>query len=1234
VAPPIAGTSVDTARRARLGPIVSGWLVVALGLVTCLCLAVLQSGLGYAAAPNKAPAATVPVLGASAFGPGKGVAVGAVALPAGTTAVELAASLTQADVLEMAVERSEKRCQGRAVAHVDIKGCENTACAEAKVRRQVLSLTDLLPGQIIRPGLVRKAAERLARLGFFRTIAVDCLPDTQGNARLTWRVVGAEVVRTIEFIGNSAIFQDELRNKLLIRPGDPLSPDTPEGRIKLQGQRETLINLYQRAGFDDAKVQVSAALLRPGQVKVRILISEGERKRINDRKLVLATLEEPGPEADAAGLWCRPISERVLLDVADLGKLDVFTQREANRVRSRVRGYLRSLGYGNPRVDVSHRVAAQTLQLDVRPGKCALVRIFIREEGGRYSLSEDLDLYAALPFGESGLYDFEESDRGREDLLAALENRGFLFADVRLDWRPVPRNMAQQVDTAITYYLTTGYISQVRGIFFHARDGADGKKKKRATFNDDALRAVISSKAYDFLDAGGFLQIDKLFADMDTMQAYHRTAGFFQFSYYYGLPTDVTLTSSLVRERRVTPQETVYVWRQAGKGFEVRKPHGENFIYVHLYYREGEQARLRKLVVQGASQVPEREVLALTGLQPGDVISAERLEQALRAVEQRYRNNGFFRMNLQALCASRGPDSPERPCSAEAVLARDVDLRIVVTEGERVDLGETFVTGNFTTDPEVLLRDMPPADEPYSAERLFDAQRRLRNLGLFTQVALQHIGDEEKPPRQKLATVVQVVEGQNRYWEALLGFQTINAARSAYEQETVQGLKGSIDRSTTASDRLSTGFGRAQNVNLPNLLATLEGAYVNRNFLGNGKSLRIAAKVGVTAPPDYSGLPYGSSAICPPTSPDVASIACTPWYNSSRKTPPWWSDTLRYASILPTYQDTRLFGSDYGLRVIAPYIVHDYAMGPIDVDKIGVLLEVTRRYGRLAASIAADGGYIQTRLPESRTQDFEDGLQRQFSLVPSLVYDNTDSPLNPTRGFSLNLSLPYINALVRSDNNYVAAQFLKFEATGKMFVPLGAVVLATALHGGAGGSALSFLDQVGLGFLGASNTRMPDFARFRLGGQYSQSLLRGYSDFGVRQYDRNGCTRVFDQTGKEKACGDPLQSSDTVRGDADVVVNGSVEVRFPLAREQGVWGGVFWDFGGLAESVTELHPAAIRHGVGLGLRWLLSGQIPVRVDYGFAIGQRCRDIPVTSSTDISCVQDEFGQLNLGLLYAF
>lgn len=720
-------------------------------------------------------------------------------------------------------------------------GCVAPPCADVGVQAQMASLTDLQAGKPLRKGQLAVAMNRLKVLGFFRSVRVDCMVTPPGQATLTWTVIGKSYVRAVQFDGNAALFEDELRAKLLIQPGDALSDDEVERRQRLRAQEEALEGLYHRSGFDGVRVQVTAEDLQPGQLRLRVQVEEGERKRITQAKI---SLQDPAPPTDVEqrhGLLCPRVGERALRDAADTSAMVVYSQREANRVRSRVRAYLRRLGFGNPRVDVLHDPADQAVRIEVRPGRCALVRILVRDDSGGggsggFVLSEDKDLYDALPFGESGLFDFDEAERGRADLLGVLENRGYLFADVRLDYRPVPPTLSQQVTSAVTYYVTTGYVSQVRGIFFHALD----HPKAAAQLTDDQLRAVLKVKAYDFFDAGGYLQVDQLLADLDAVRQHYLDAGYYQFRYAVMLPDGVTPTAANHRTRAERPDYVEFTYRYKDKGFRVRRPQGENFIYIDIDVHEGERARLRKLLVQGALQVPDVELRRLMPMRQGDVISYDVLEKSLREVESRYRNNGYFRSTVKAFCSSSLPDKADGPCTPDAMLARDVDVRLEIVEGERVDFGESFVVGNFVTENKVLLRDMPQADTPYSAASVFETQRKLRNLGLFSQVSLSTLGDQETPPRDRLASVLSVVEGQNRYWEASVGFQTINTARSAYEQETIQNLKDFVDRATTASDRVSNGYGRSQNLSLPNLLATGEAAYVNRNFLRTAKLLKLS----------------------------------------------------------------------------------------------------------------------------------------------------------------------------------------------------------------------------------------------------------------------------------------------------------------------------------------------------------------------------------------------------------
>lgn len=1154
--------------------------------------------------------------------PGAGVA-----LPAAATLSDLGTAVAQQFVGDPAAAKAEAQCLKRRVGSIDLEGCAATACADPAVKARLLTLTDIAVGWPLQPGKIRLATERLRQVGYFKRVKPLCVSEGGGRARLRWQVVGNQLVRSVQFRGNGALLQDELRGKLLIQPGEVLNLDVKEDLAKLQTQRDAFEGVYRKNGFDNARVDLTTEEIAPGQLRLLVQIDEGERKRVTQVKVSVATQAPPTPEEKRHGLACPAVTERSVRIAADAGKLEVFSQREVNRVRGRVRGYLRRLGYGTPRIEVVHDEAEQAVRVDVRPGRCALVRVLVRDDSGGgghggYVLSDDQALYEALPFADSGLFDFDEAERGRQALLGALENRGHLFAEVRLDFRPVPPQVSTAVSAALTYYVTTGYVSQVRGIFFHALD-----RPGRSGLPDDELHAVLSSKAYDFFGSGGFLQVDQLLADLDALRGHFLSQGYYQFRYATLLPEGVTPTATNVRIRQEIAGHTQFVYRFPDKGLRVRRPAGENFIYIDIDYYEGERARLEGLEIRGAAQVPESELRALLPIKPKEIISFELLAQSVKLLEQRYRNNGFFRMKFKLTCAASQPDVAEGECQPRSVLARSVRVKFDIEEGERVQFGESFLLGNFGTDDEVVLRDLPKVGRPWSAAEESEAQRRLRNLGIFSQVSLQHIGDKEKPPRERMATALHLVEGGNRYWEAAVGFQTINTQRSAFEVTTASSVRDAIDRWTTATDRMSLGFGSAQNLSLPNLLATAEGSYVNRNFLRSGKLLRLTSKIGATLAPDYSGVPYGPTASC---SSLAKANECVNWYSTSRREPPWWSDTLRYAAVQAIYEDPRLFGSSTAVRVVAPYVEHDYAIAGYDADRIGSSVTLARRFGKLGASLVLNGGQIRTRLASERSADFAQNFEWQYSVGPQLAYDDTDSPINPRSGFALKFELPYINAMVTplsransSDARPFRANLFKWDATARWYLALGDTsTLAVALHGGGGWSL-------------GSAAALPTDARFRLGGSLPQGLLRGYADAGIRQYDESGCTKVKDSAGRLKRCGSTYASGDYTLADGNAVGNGSVELRFPVLAAAGVFGAAFWDFGGLAEGWSDWHRNAIRHGVGAGVRYLIAGQIPVRLDYGIAVGSQCRDVVLDEVTGTyQCSQDEFGKLNLGVLYAF
>ncbi len=1120
-----------------------------------------------------------------------GTALAAEVTPAAESA-RFAAAIGQSGAAE-----SEQRCLNRPVGVISWQGCDGTRCAAPEERAQIESLMDLHPGVVLQRGALARAAARTLQLGFFAHVEVTCQTDAAGLAQVRWTVVGNHFVRRVDFAGNTAVFEDELRAKLVIRPGDILNPATLDGSHAMTLQRSAIEGVYQRYGFDAAKVELAAVPFVGGQadeLRLIVAIDEGVKQRVAATRFRLEPLAPPSDAEEHAGLVCPKVSERAIREVSELQNVEVFTRRAANKAKNNIRTYLRRLGFANPTVGIPEP-RDNVVDITVRPGRCHLLRIYVREEPGRYDKSgfhlvtqdDDQALYDALPFGESGLFEFEEADRGRTALAGVLENRGFLFADVRLDQRPVPTPLDHQVESAITYYVTTGFVSQIRGIQFPGAEGLD----------EDQMKAVMSTKAYDLLNTGGFLQTDQLLADLDALRQFYMAAGYFNFGYDVHLPDNATSTTGYQRLVTVTPQGERFDYLYKDKGFRIRRPAGEDFVYIEVPIVPGKRTHLGALVVDGTHALPEREVRKALGLESGQVGSADLVTQAVSQVDQQYKNSGFFRAKIAAFCTAHSPDRPEAPCSFEAMRAETVDVRLHVEEGERVEIGEVFVRGNFETDVAVILRDMPKPGQPFSAAALFESQRRLRNLGLFGQVNFDYIGDDETPPRQRLGVVVQVAENAFRWMEYAVGVQTINASHSATER-TVAPLLDGVGQATAAGDRATSAYNQGLTLNLPNLLVTGEAAWVNRNFLGLGKQIRVPLKVGLARSPQ-----------CGDTI-----IAC------DQQTV---LDTVRLLSLTPTYTDSRLFGSDVTLNLTAPYFIHDYASGVVDLDRTGALVQLARRFGKVALALAFDAGFIRTRLPSVSTPVNGFRLEPQFQISPTVTWDRTDSPLNPTRGFYLAGSVQYINAykqVVSSPTpeligTYQHGNYLKYEGSAKGFVPLGQIaVLALLVHGGASTQ------------LEAGGGDLPDWARFQLGGIQG---LRGYNDLAVKEYLADGSTKSLDANGQ--AVSSSSAAATRTKQGGNVVLNGSAELRFPILRDSGIWGAGFWDWGAIADTASELYPASFRHGLGLGLRWLLSGQIPIRVDYGFAVGKRVREINAAGQR---YTLDDVGALSFSVLYAF
>ncbi len=315
---------------------------------------------------------------------------------------------------------------------------------------------------------------------------------------------------------------------------------------------------------------------------------------------------------------------------------------------------------------------------------------------------------------------------------------------------------------------------------------------------------------------------------------------------------------------------------------------------------------------------------------------------------------------------------------------------------------------------------------------------------------------------------------------------------------------------------------------------------------------------------------------------------------------------LRYASFLPTYRDRRLFGTDLILR-LTPFVEFDHALRDLDIFEWGLDTELSYL---IMKRIFLSLGSKVSRISWKNPSDAKLGKpETQFEVSPTVRFDWRNSPTNPSKGVYLGTRVTYINAL-----NEAGARdnFVKLDVSAQAYLSFRRIV------------TLAVMGRMGTSWSVAGD-RLPENHRFRLGGT---SGVRGFPAGGVAQFQQSGLPRTWSNTD-----GDGVTTYAMIR-DGDSVVNGTVELRFPILRRQQFYGTLFVDFGGLSESIGDLHGNSLRFSVGTGIRYLVGGQFPLRLDYGFVLDRRCASVDPETGEFNGCEKENIGALDFGLLYTF
>ncbi|MEE9148144.1 MAG: outer membrane protein assembly factor BamA [Candidatus Tectomicrobia bacterium] len=214
--------------------------------------------------------------------------------------------------------------------------------------------------------------------------------------------------------------------------------------------------------------------------------------------------------------------------------------------------------------------------------------------------------------------------------------------------------------------------------------------------------------------------------------------------------------------------------------------------------------------------------------------------------------------------------------------------------------------------------------------------------------------------------------------------------------------------------------------------------------------------------------------------------------------------------------------------------------------------------------------------PDALEETDEESAEDNILLVQftEMLWNTSNSPLNPTRGLWLRGRLDLANTGLISD-----VSFVKLVLEARHYRPLWRkIILATRLKLGA------------IQPYGASE-EIPFNVRFFAGGPGS---IRGFAQNRVGPLDNEG---------------DPLGGEN--------LIEGSVELRFPIRGDLS--GVLFVDFGNVFRSSLTYPLNDLRYAVGPGIRYnTLVG--PVRFDIGVIVDRRR--------------EEDFGRLDLSIGQAF